>query len=154
MSGDLTLQQLHQWRATLEAKFAVDGDLTVTTNPRRTGYHEFEILVPGYGLPLQAKIVHREFYSRSGDRWHLARYTYHLAEYARGGEFGYHWHPLAGAHRGRGSIFHIVCDRAGGGARRHFRAHQMGILEAHEALMQRVASDHPIDCAGLYRLDR
>ncbi len=68
MSGDLTLQQLHQWRATLEAKLAVDGDLTVKTNPRRTGYHEFEILVPGYGL--------------------------------------------------------------------------------------RVASDHPIDCAGLYRLDR
>lgn len=153
MSRGLTGQRLIAWWLTVEQRLTVDGELTVTEDPDDPGYRRFDLEAPGYDLAIEARFRYEEWYAVERDRWQLTAYVYHYADRVRGGDIGYHWHPMASVDPSGRPVHHLSCRGRGDVETAHFRWYPMLLLEAHEALYHRYAAGEPIDCRGLHPLD-
>lgn len=112
-----------------------------------------DLFVPGQEMALQDEVHFRyqEWWRRSPLGWQRFRYDYDYFDLASGARRGYHLHPLQG---GAAAIPHAVCELAGGvGGGRHYAAHEVDLLAAHEEFEVQYASGRPIDCRGLRALD-
>ena len=113
-----------------------------------------DVVVPGqereHGLPDEVRFRYQEWWRRSSVGWVRVRYDYDCIDLLRGGRRGYHLHPLAG----RGPVPHAVCVLANGaGEGRHYEAHEVELLAAHEEFEAEYAAGRPIDCRGLRAID-
>ena len=113
-----------------------------------------DLVVPGQegepGLPDEARFRYQEWWRRSALGWLRVRYDYDYSDLVDGGRRGYHLHPL----RGPDPVPHAVCvlpDESGKG--RHYVAHEIDLLAAHEELEAQYAAGRPIDCRGLRAID-
>ncbi len=113
-----------------------------------------DLVVPGQvgdpGLPDEVRFRYQEWWRRSGFGWLRVRYDYDYFDLVNAGRRGYHLHPLGG----REPVPHAVCVSADGSGRgRHFFAHEVDLLAAHEEFEAQYATGRPIDCRGLRPID-
>ena len=113
-----------------------------------------DLVVPGQqGEPSlldEAHFRYQEWWRRSSVGWALVRYDYDYFDLLSGGYRGYHLRPLAG----RGSVPHAVCVRSDGSCSgRHYAAHEVELLAAHEEFEAPYAAGRRIDCRGLRAID-
>jgi hypothetical protein len=113
-----------------------------------------DLIAPGLegqpGLPDEAHFRYQEWWRRSSVGWVLVRYDYDYFDLLVGGRRGYHLHPLTD----RGSVPHVVCLLPDGtGSGRHYAAHEIELLAAHEAFEAQYAAGQHIDCRGLRAID-
>jgi hypothetical protein len=113
-----------------------------------------DVVVPGQeadpGLPDEVRLRYQEWWARTTIGWARVRYDYDFFDLLNGGRLGYHLHPLGG----RESVPHAVCVLADGtGEGRHYEAHEVDLLAAHEEFEAQYATGHLIDCRGLRALD-
>ena len=107
-----------------------------------------DLLAPGLGpgWPDDARFRYQEWWRRSALGWVRVRYDYDYFNLLNGGRRGYHLHPLGG----REAIPHAKCVLPDGtGASRHYEAHEVDLLAAHEEFEAQYASGRPIDCRDL-----
>ncbi len=112
-----------------------------------------DVLVPGQGEPLsdEVRFRYQEWWRRSPLGWQRIRYDYDYFDLVSGARRGYHLHPLRG---GADVLPHAVCELGSGvGKGRHYAAHEMDLLAAHEEFEAQYASGRPIDCRGLRAID-
>lgn len=112
-----------------------------------------DLFAPGQemALPDEVHFRYQEWWRRSPLGWQRFRYDYDYFDLAGGARRGYHLHPLQG---GAAAIPHAVCELAGGaGPGRHYAAHEVDLLAAHEEFEVQYAAGRPIDCRGLRPLD-
>jgi hypothetical protein len=110
-----------------------------------------DLIVPGQGGPIpdEAHFRYQEWWRRSPLGWLRFRYDYDYFNLVGGGRRGYHLHPLKGQ-----VVPHAVCEAASrAGAGRHYEAHEVDLLAAHEEFEAQYASGRPIDCRGLRAID-
>ncbi len=101
-------------------------------------------------LPDEAHFRYQEWWRRSSVGWVRFRYDYDYFDLRDGGRRGCHLHPLAG----RGPIPHAVCVLPDGTGRgRHYEAHEVELLTAHEELEAQYTAGGPVDCRGLRAID-
>ena len=113
-----------------------------------------DLVAPGQGgepgLPDEAHFRYQEWWRRSSVGWVLVRYDYDYFDLLNGGHRGYHLHPLAG----RGPVPHAVCVLPDGtGSGRHYAAHEVEVLAAHEEFEALYAAGRRIDFRGLRATD-
>ena len=113
-----------------------------------------DLVAPGLegqpSLPDEARFRYQEWWRRSSLGWVLVRYDYDYFDLLGGGRRGYHLHPLAG----RGPVPHAVCvPPDGSGSARHYAAHEVELLAAHEEFEAQYAAGRRIDCRGLRAID-
>jgi len=112
-----------------------------------------DLFVPGQGDPLPDEVHFRyqEWWRLSPLGWQRIRYDYDYFDLVRGAKRGYHLHPLVG---GAAAVPHAVCVLASGvGTGRHYAAHEIDLLAAHEEFEAQYASGRPIDPRGLRAID-
>ncbi|HEX7591772.1 MAG TPA: hypothetical protein VF375_07460 [Candidatus Limnocylindrales bacterium] len=112
-----------------------------------------DVFVPGQAdaIPDEAHFRYQEWWRRSALGWQRIRYDYDYFDLAGGARRGYHLHPLR---VGEAAIPHAICEPAdGAGAGRHYTAHEVDLLAAHEEFEAQYASGRPIDCRGLRTVD-
>jgi hypothetical protein len=149
----LASQAYNQRRDDLYSRFDRLGrvDLQDLGANRPTRKLVVDLVVPGQGGPLRDEVRFRyqEWWRRSTVGWLRFRYDYDYFDLVSGGRRGYHLHPLRGQ-----VVPHAVCEgpsRAGAG--RHYEAHEVDLLAAHEEFEVQYASGRPISCRGLRPID-
>lgn len=130
---------------------AADGELDaneldLTVSPAAL---DFRIKAPGGQAGHLASFRYFEKYEWQNDVWSLAEYVYLISWQNGLGQYEYHWHPFQWSDGE--SVLHIHCTPPRG-TRSHSRGHFILLEEARSDLMIRYASEHPVDCAGLYPL--
>jgi hypothetical protein len=113
-----------------------------------------DLVVPGQvgdpRLPDEARFRYQEWWRGSPLGWLRIRYDYDLFDLVNGGHRGYHLHPL----KGPDPVPHAVCVPPGeSGEGRHYVAHEVDLLAAHEEFEAQYAAGRPIDCRGLQAID-
>ncbi len=107
-----------------------------------------DLLAPGLdrGWSDEARFRYQEWWRRSALGWVRVRYDYDYFDLMNGGRRGYHLHPLGG----RDPVPHAKCVLPNGvGQTRHYEAHEVDLLAAHEEFEAQYAAGRPIDCRGL-----
>jgi hypothetical protein len=115
-----------------------------------------EVVIPGLAgdlaAPDEARFEFEEWWRRTTLGWVRVRYNYNAFDLVRGGSWGFHLHPLD--RRTGEAVPHAVCTQRGGSGRgRHFEAHEVDLLAAHEAFERWYARGEPIDCGELTPID-
>ena len=112
-----------------------------------------DVSVPGQPdvLPDEALFRYQEWWLRSPLGWQRVRYDYDYFDLVRGERRGYHLHAL----RPGGEVVpHAVCEPSvGTGAGRHYAAHEVDLLAAHDEFESQYAAGRPIDCRDLRSID-
>ena len=121
---------------------------------RRVRKLVIDLVVPGQAgavsLPDEAHFRYQEWWRRSSVGWVRFRYDYDYFDLRDGGHRGYHLHPLAG----RGSVPHAVYVLPNGsGSGRHYVAHEVELVAAHEEFEAQYTVGRPIDCRGVRAID-
>ena len=151
----LSSQAFHQRRDELYSRFDRLGRVSIEDlgSNKATRKLVVDLLVPGQAdlLPDEARFRYQEWWRRSPLGWQRFRYDYDYFDLVSGGRRGYHLHPLEA---GVAAVPHAVCEPAGGaGAGRHYAAHEMDVMAAHEEFEAQYALGRAIDCRGLRAID-
>ena len=108
---------------------------------------EFQVEVPGYGLPVQATMVFVEHWRKTRGAWTRGEYAYdHHAEPRPSGRKAHHRHEL----QGRDQVVHAHCEDPRP-AYDHYRDVPVTLLEAAEEFALIHASG-TVACRGLFPL--
>jgi hypothetical protein len=100
-------------------------------------------------IPDEVNSRYQEGWRRSPLGWQRIRYDYDYFDLVGGSRRGYHLHPLR---VGEAAIPHAICEPVGPArAGRHYAAHEVDLLAAHEEFEAEYASGRPIGCRGLRR---
>ncbi len=153
--GDQQFNQLH-------AGVVARADKLGRTNSKDSGggrsLRKVDILVvvPGQigdpRLPDEVMFKYEEWFRRTPIGWIRVRYNYNYFDLRAGGRWGLHLHPLPG--RGREPEPHMVCVWPGGrGEDRHYAAHEVELVAAHEQFEDHYAEGRPVACLGLTPID-
>lgn len=107
----------------------------------------FELSLPGYGAPVEARMILIEYWAHDRARWHLDeyRFDYHL-EPMPSGRKAHHWHGIFERDR----VFHAHCEDP-----RPRQPHYRDVPVRLEEAAREFAEMHygaGVDCRGLFPL--
>ncbi len=153
----LSDRAFNQRRATIVARLDRLGRLDLRDFGERRPVRavRIDLAAPGQidnpALVDDARFRYEEWFRRSGREWVRVGYNYNYFDLARGGWRGYHLHPLPGSEE---PVPHAKCVLADGtGTQRHYEAHELELLAAHDEFEAQYASGRPIECRGLRPID-
>ena len=142
----LTDHRFHQRQAELWSRLERAGDVTRATDDVLSGRRllSLEVALPGWGLPVEARLVFVERYVRRQGGWELTEYAYEYQREPRpSGRKAHHWHE---------GIFHAHCvDPRSPRAVAHYRDVQVDLLEAADEFLA-IHLRGEVDCSGLFPL--
>jgi len=143
--------------ATYVVRLGADLTATPGLHEDEAGHVSFEIVadLPGSGQPTPARIVLRELWVLSSQRWEAAEYEYELLDHQRDRRRAFHRHHEAFFLRRAGVTVHEHCEETLGAPRCN---HYFGLplrdgYEGVEQLVIAWTENGPLGCAGLRCMD-